>query len=335
LLKYCKNTSFRAGVGMKLKKILIVVLILSLFYLAGCGNKDADKAPETENTDAANLESSLPKQDQQDMQNMQDMEDTLVTVPETVVPAEEDPPRPVTVLSSLPGMIAADSVDITGKTKPGKRIFIDGQEVVPEKNGTFTFPYNLQVGENKIKVVTLGKEEIEDTQTITIERRPIPPLLTVIAPDSSDSEYLVITGQTEKECVVYVNNTPAKPDRKGCFTATIQLKEGQNSITVSSTNKEGGTATTQKTVSFAPTEPRLEVIIPEDSKNNQVSISGITDTGSTLVYINDVMANINPQSGVFSGTITLEDGVNTVTVTAINKWGKTNSVSKNIFYFAP
>ncbi|MCL6611046.1 MAG: hypothetical protein K6T66_05835 [Peptococcaceae bacterium] len=244
--------------------------------------------------------------------------------------------RPVTVLDPLPDLVAAETVEIRGKTQPGSKVFINGQEAPLDNGGGFNFPFSLQVGKNEIKVVTLGREKIEDSRTIAIERRPLPPKLTVISPERSDTENLAISGQTERGCIVYVNTSLARPDREGNFSSTVQLKEGVNDIKITSTNRDGGTATVQKTVTFTPPNPKLEVIVPQDTRSNQVTISGITDTNTVLVlYVNDVRSNINLQKGIFSATITLVEGVNTVTITAVNKWGKTSTIRRDIIYTAP
>lgn len=311
---------------MKAKFILISLLIAAALVLTGCGKKE-------EGTGTGTAPAPAP----------QDNYTPKSPSPAAPPPAADAKPgedgakstRAVTVLDPLPDTVAAETVEIKGKTRAGKRIFINGQEVTPDA-GQFSFPFNLQVGKNEIRVVTLGKDGVEGSQTLSVERRPTPPRLTVISPDRSDAENITISGQTEKGCIIYVNTTLARPDREGNFTSSVRLKEGINNIKITSTNRDGGTATVQKTVSFNPSNPRLVAVIPDESKNKQVTISGITDTDTVLVlYVNDVRSDINLQNGVFSGTITLEDGVNTVNITAVNKWGKSSTFSRNILYIAP
>ncbi len=308
---------------MKTRRLTVIWLFMAVIALAGCGQEEGAKIGVT----------APPPNEAQSAKN---------TAPPAPAAAGKDAAaaggkdsRPVTVILPLPDLVAADTIEIKGKTRPGGKIFINGREAALSPAGDFAFPFSLQVGKNEIKVVTLGKEKIEDTRIFNIERRPPPPRLTVISPERSDSESLVISGQTEKGCVVYVNSTVARPDREGGFTSTVQLKEGENSIKVTSTNRDGGTAVVEKKVAFNPADPRLQVIVPEETRSKQVTISGITDTDTVLVlYVNDVKTDINLQNGIFSGTITLAEGVNSVTVAAVNKWGKKSSVSRNILYSA-
>ncbi|MFZ5643036.1 MAG: hypothetical protein ACOY46_05555 [Bacillota bacterium] len=310
---------------MKKSIAILIIIIITGLALAGCAQKEDPSQATPVDSPASTetfTESSTPPED---------------TAP-AAAPAPTDQSLQkasrITTLNSLPELIASEKIYIKGKTRPGYKVFIEGQEVPLNMSGEFNFPYSLQVGKNQLEVVTLGKEKIEESSTINIERRPAPPTLTVVPPDYSDSEFLSITGQTEKNCIVYVNSTPAKPDREGRFNTAVQLKEGENTIKITSTNSDGGTAVVEKNVRFTPPEPKLEVIIPDTANSKQVTISGITDTNTVLVlYVNEAKTNINQQNGIFSGTITLEEGVNKITVTAINKWGKRTTVSDSIFLY--
>lgn len=317
---------------MKINGLIAVCLLAAALALAGCGQKEGEtKSAAAENYSARDNYTNTGSP-------AQAAAPPAPALPEGAGPdsSSAQSSKAVTVLFSLPEMVASDSIEIRGKTRPGNKIFIEGVEVLPGPGGEFSLQHGLKPGKNEIGVVTLGKEKILDTQKITIERRPLPPALTVIAPDKSDSEYLTITGQTERGCVVYTNSTPVRPDREGGFTSTVPLAEGVNRIKITSTSREGGTATVEKTVTFTPPQPRLEAIIPEETRSKQVTISGITDTNAVLlIYVNDVKTGISQQNGIFSGAISLGDGVNSVTVTAINKWGKKKTVSGNIFYNSP
>ncbi|MFZ5597592.1 MAG: hypothetical protein ACOY31_11340 [Bacillota bacterium] len=305
---------------------LIICLIGLLFIFSGCGQTNSGQDTAAPDNYAAGNNPAAGAAD---------------ASPQTATPPANDTTntqtqRAVTTLTPQPAMVSAQSVELSGKTAAGNRIFIDGTEVPTDSAGGFKFPYSLKVGQNQIQVVTLGKEKELDRQTLTIERRPPPPDLYVVTPESSESETVTVSGKTDKGCVVYVNTNLARPDREGNFTSTVQLKEGVNNIKVTSTSSDGGTSVVDKKITFTPPTPRLEVIVPGDASTNQVTISGITDTNTALVlYVNDIKSSINMQNGIFSGTVTLQEGLNSITVTAINKWGKKNSVTNSIYYTKP
>ncbi|HBV95424.1 MAG: hypothetical protein JL50_02125 [Peptococcaceae bacterium BICA1-7] len=313
---------------MRIKFTLFTIFMALALSLAGCAKKE--EAPE-----AGTPVESVPTESST-VDSSSAPTETQPSIPVGVNdPISAQTPRSITSLSSLPEVVASDSVEIKGKTRPGFKVYIEGQEVFPNIKGEFSFKQNLQVGKNELKVITLGKEKIEETKTLAIERRPVPPMLTVVPPALSDSEFVTINGQTEKGCIVYVNATPTMPDREGKFTSSVQLKEGDNNITITSTNRDGGTAALERTIAFTPPDPMLEVIIPDTANSKQVTISGITDNNTALVlYVNEVKSSINQQNGTFSSTLTLEDGLNEITVTAINKWGKKATVSGSIFLYS-
>lgn len=314
---------------MRIKFTLLTIFLVIALSLTGCAKKEA--APEA----GASGDNSSTEASPDDSTNPSSQTPPAPLPADGADPSSAQSPRSITSLSSLPEVVASESIEIKGKTRPGYKVFIEGQEVFPNINGEFSFKQNLQVGKNELKVVTLGKEKIEETKILAIERRPIPPMLTVVPPERSDSEFVTISGQTEKGCIVYVNATPTMPDREGKFSSTVQLKEGSNSIKITSTNRDGGTAALEKTVAFSPPNPRLEVIIPDTANSKQVTVSGITDDNTVLVlYVNEVKSTINQQNGTFNSTLTLEDGLNKVTVTAINKWGKKATVSGSIFLYS-
>ena len=77
--------------------------------------------------------------------------------------------------------------------------------------------------------------------------------------------------------------------------------------------------------------PKLTVVNPKDNVNidgNSVSVEGSTDTGATLL-INGVEVGID-QDGSFKESISLQSGVNIITVRAQNKLGKYTEVKDTV-----
>ncbi len=78
-------------------------------------------------------------------------------------------------------------------------------------------------------------------------------------------------------------------------------------------------------------EPRLAITEPlgdEVIEGNSVNITGFTDQDSKLT-INDQPVLVNDE-GEFQENILLQDGLNTITVSAINRFGKSASKTLNI-----
>ncbi|MFZ5591687.1 MAG: hypothetical protein ACOY81_07770, partial [Bacillota bacterium] len=159
-----------------------------------------------------------------------------------------------------------------------------------------------------------------------------PPHLLVVAPATADAETVTISGQASPEDILYVNSTPTRADKEGRFSAPVRLKPGQNEITVLAVSPAGGRSEVKKKVLFNPPPPRLAVIVPSETRSKQVTISGITDENAVLVlYVNDSRSEINQQSGQFSATLQLQEGLNVISVQAINKWGKKTEYNSTIY----
>lgn len=79
--------------------------------------------------------------------------------------------------------------------------------------------------------------------------------------------------------------------------------------------------------------PSLLVANPIDgyiSKENSISITGSTDP-ETKVMVNDVVIK-NDEIGNFSETITLSPGINTLTIKAENKHGRSTKDTRHVIY---
>jgi cytoskeletal protein RodZ len=77
--------------------------------------------------------------------------------------------------------------------------------------------------------------------------------------------------------------------------------------------------------------PKLHVISPEDNINiegSSVNVEGNTDPGATL-KINGIEVGID-QKGIFKESISLQSGVNTITIRAENKMGKYTEVKNTV-----
>lgn len=244
-------------------------------------------------------------------------------------------PRPkpaATVLEPLPAVTAQQQLEVRGKTKPGLQVFVNNLPVPVEANGTFTTLLELKPGTNQLQINTLGKTGFKEEQKLAVTYQPPPPQLLVVAPATADAETVTISGQASAEDILYVNSTPARADKQGRFAAPVRLKPGQNEITVLAVSPAGGRTEVKKKVLFNPPPPRLAAIVPSETRSKQVTISGITDENAVLVlYVNDSRSEINQQSGQFSATLQLQEGLNLISIQAINKWGQKTEYNSTIY----
>ena len=69
-----------------------------------------------------------------------------------------------------------------------------------------------------------------------------PPLLSIYAPAEGitiNDSYIIVQGETEKECKISINGQEIKPDEKGHFNLLVDLSEGLNTIIITATKKHG------------------------------------------------------------------------------------------------
>ncbi len=323
---------------------LILVALILLLALPGCTRQDKEPQEEGQGQAVASEEEASDEQqnDAEEARKQGTVKEQLEAAMQgqTVNPTTNQQdlnggkmPPSETKINPLPALTADSTVEISGKTKSANRIYINGQETPVDSRGQFKAIIQLKPGNNTIDVDTLNKKGIPDKQSLTIKYQPQAPTLLALAPESSETETVTVSGQTEPDCFVYINSSRTKPDKQGKFSLPVKLKPGSNSVKVVSTNTRGGQAMVMKNVTFNPPDPKLVLIVPDKTSSEQVTISGITDDNTVLlVYANDMKTNVNNNNGIFSGTVQLQEGLNTITVQVANKWGKTITQVKKINY---
>lgn len=120
------------------------------------------------------------------------------------------------------------------------------------------------------------------------------PELEVFSPTDNyltDSEVLDITGKTERDSVVYINNQRLNLNSDGTFATSIKLSDGLNTLSISSTNRLGKSAEITKTVIYR------------------------SDTAPILTTGGDVAGESTPSGSEPSGILELIEGTNSETST--------------------
>jgi hypothetical protein len=135
---------------------------------------------------------------------------------------------------------------------------------------------------------------------------------------------------------VTINNT-AVTVISGGFSSAIALQTGVNTITTVATDALGNTTTDTRTITLDQTAPILTVTAPADNSKTAQAAATITgtvnETSTVAVKIgNGTPQNANMSGATYSASVTLAEGLNTVTITATDLAGnKTDSVRTVIF----
>ena len=164
------------------------------------------------------------------------------------------------------------------------------------------------------------------------------PAITITAPAAGtvvSSSVVTISGTVEDDGIVgvfLVDDEPVEVD-DGAFSTTVQLDEGENIITVLAIDGTGKQVETSITV-FRDTElPLMEVEVPADgllTTAENLVVQGTVEDGGGLdrVTVNGLTATVI--DGVFEAPVALAEGLNTVTVIALDRGGNQVQVVREV-----
>lgn len=168
---------------------------------------------------------------------------------------------------------------------------------------------------------------------------PAPPQFESI-PEFTNRESIDITGFSENGATVSINAnnnlSEVVANNDGKFIFLFNLEKGENSISATAKDTSGNTSNETKVFSiiFDNTEPKLEIISPNDgdsfygSGQRQLSIKGTVDEKVNL-RINDKFVTLK-DDGTFNFTTTLNEGQNNFEVKAIDPSGNETSISLSV-----
>ncbi|MBM7855264.1 hypothetical protein JOC37_001657 [Desulfohalotomaculum tongense] len=218
---------------------------------------------------------------------------------------------------------AHNKLKISGVTAGGCTVYVNGEALRVRSDGSFNTEVTLKPGDNEVQVVSIDKNGNSTLVNRRINFKVRQPSLKVFAPQESTSASVEVSGHTDPGCTVYLNNTKVKADSKGSFSGSVELMhKGDNIINVVSVNDYGVSTRASKVIRGIP--PRLEVAAPEMVTDDKVTISGVTDTNSSVVVlVGSDEVQVNNNNGTFSVQLDLEPGINDFTVMAINIFGTT------------
>lgn len=231
---------------------------------------------------------------------------------------------------SAPDTVSSPTFYISGDVTKGATVTINDKDVEVvqgqfrigfrlEEEGTYTYTVSARLPGGKTQSVT---------KTIRYEKGA--PVLTVTGvPESTDQRTIKVSwtvkDENDSNPIVTVNG-----ERQSSYynSATVELEEGDNTITVTATNSAGKSAEVVKHVVFQGGGPVLKVQdIPATVSKDSVTVSWIvTDKNDSYpkVYLNGELVYGT------SSTVSLKEGANTITVKAVNSLGKSTVVTKTV-----
>lgn len=212
--------------------------------------------------------------------------------------------------------------------------------------GKATIFMDLDPGVTTI-VVTGVNEFGSDSDQCRLIRQALPPSIQVSSPSNNSTvnqssiqvqgtvtnltSASQLSGGVNSQTISNFNFNPSN----GQFSFTANLRAGSNSINVSA-NNDGGNDSKSFNVTYAPPVPPSISLINPPSKNEmtpnpsmfvEMQLTGVNQPNQVSVTVNGSPVNnfmFEPSSGMISVEVMLNQGPNTVTVTATNSFGSSS-----------
>lgn len=206
--------------------------------------------------------------------------------------------------------------------------------------------FTLQEGNNSLLVEARDPAGNKGSATVSVTLDTIPPTVTISNPVDglyTNVTQLTVTGKMNEEASsVTVNGIAATistiSPSSSTYTTTLTLIEGVNSIVVTAVDKAGNKGSVTVSVTLDTIAPQLTVIGPADGallSNGQITFGGAAAEPVVSVLVNGIAAQHGTNG--YTLPLTLAEGSNTLTVTAIDRAGNrsTSTITVNLDSTAP
>jgi len=246
-------------------------------------------------------------------------------------------PPSLTVMNPQPGTYIADTViNVTGTTEPGSSVFVNGYNATVFSDGAFYYLLTVSDGKKTINVVSIDAAGNRNTKTLDVIVDATAPVLTLTAPANNtayNKSTVFVTGTLVEQNLKYlsINGIGISMGTGGSFGYYLTLADGTHEISVVAEDMAGNTVTVKRTVIVDTKVPVITVSAPTDGAyltNETAVVSGMTEPGATLKINGDTVSVST--SGSFSTSVTLTEGVNTITFVAVDIANNTYSTAVKV-----
>lgn len=155
-------------------------------------------------------------------------------------------------LNAIPRATQEESIDITGRAIPGARVvlYVDdatSDQTTTDSEGVFAFPsVPITIFQQKIYVKAVDENGVESRPSTeySVIRDTEPPELEIITPVNgeefrSTGQSYRVTGTTEPDATVYVNDQLAVVNPSGEFFTSVRLEIGGNNLQIRAIDRAG------------------------------------------------------------------------------------------------
>ncbi|MCK5548003.1 MAG: hypothetical protein KAI64_03250, partial [Thermoplasmata archaeon] len=247
------------------------------------------------------------------------------------------------------------SVFLTGTTDQLATVIIRGENLTADYDGHFSTDIALEPGINDIAITSVDWWAMDAignlimgnsiTRTIRIIYDDIAPTIFGIS-DSTGSptnkDVTIVRGFVEDyignstasypwdpaTVTVTVQGIETKVYYDGSFSTPVALTEGLNTIVFEAVDEAGNSFQTSIGILNDVTPPVLTLeSVPSEVETNSVQITGNVEPGAN-VFVNGQY--VTSQDGAFSFNVTLNSGINTITIETLDNAGNSTKVLKYV-----
>jgi hypothetical protein len=223
----------------------------------------------------------------------------------------------VFVEANIPSYVSTKAIDIAGRTKPLSKIYLYVNGVAARKidlseSGNFTFNKVelLSFKTNTIMIEATDKSGAKAAKSYDVVVDTVAPVLTFAkTPAISRETSLVLNGTVSEPATVefFVNgNSVSKKENVNSFSESIAVKEGQNDIMITATDRAGNADTKRGTLNVDTKPPVIEKISPKSGSffyegAAETDIEGKTEPHAKIdLYISDNEKSLEAGKSVFT-----------------------------------
>lgn len=163
-----------------------------------------------------------------------------------------------------------------------------------DKDGFFSFEFELSPGENRISISAwdkVGNETIEKRTVYYVKLDITPPIIEIFSPEEgkplADSNVTIVGRVTDMESGIqnlFINNQPIKIDKLGNFNYPVIMNKGENTYLLVAINGDGLKSEKNIVLIYQPKEITIELYI-----------------GNSLAFINGKRSILDAPPFIFNG----------------------------------
>ena len=241
-------------------------------------------------------------------------------------------------------VVSAASMTVTGTVSDNVStvagVTVNGQPALVA-DGAFSASISLSPGVNTITAEAVNAVGLSTVQSITVTLDTVPPVITLTAPAQgailSDNN-VTVTGTASDDgsgiASLTVNGQEVPVGEGGAFSAIVQIPDGAGSITAVAVDRAGLSSQQTVHVIVDTTPPALTVDSPAEGEiTSQASLLVSGTASDPISGVQQVLVNGQPAAlseGAFSIEVSLSEGLNTITVSALNAAGLSASVTRSV-----